>query len=140
MPITVDLTGVEARLTPLPPGYYQAAVAACEQKTSRAGNPYISWVFNVVSPEEFMGKKAFYNTSLQHQALWNLKRTLIALGIPEQNLEGQIEFDASDFLGSECTLVVVEDEYEGETTGSVKQILPAGEVGEVEPEDEDIPF
>lgn len=137
MPISVDMTGITTTLTPLPPGYYQAAVAACEQKTSRAGNPYLSWVFNVVSPEEFMGKKAFYNTSLLHNALWNLKRVLLALGVPEENLEGQIELDTSEFLGAECTLVVVEDEYEGETTGDVKQILPAGEV---EPVDEEIPF
>jgi len=126
MPISVNLTGVETKATPLPPGYYRGAVSQCEQKISQSGNAYIAWVFTVVSPEEFMGRKAFYNTSLQPQALWNLKKMLQALGYSEDDLSGEIEFEPTDLLGIEATLVVVEDEYKGETTSRVDQVLPMG--------------
>ena len=127
MGINVNMTGVTVRPAALPPGYYQAAVAKCEQKTSRTGNPYLSWIFNILSPEEHVGAKAFYNTSLQQTALWNLKRTLIALGFKEEDLAGNIEFEPTDLIGWECTLVVVEDVYEGETTGKGTEGLPVGE-------------
>ena len=126
MPISINMTGVETKASALPAGYYQAAVSKCEQRKSRAGNDYLSWTFSIQAPEEFVSRKAFYNTSLQQQALWNLKRTLIALGFAEGDLAGDIDFEPSDVLGVECTLVIVEDEYNGETVGRVDQVLPAG--------------
>ena len=127
MAIRLNMTGVSVKATPLPPGYYQAVVAQCEQKTSQSGNPTLAWQFAVTEPEEFVGRKAFFNTSLQQQALWNLKRTLLALGFEEDDLEGEIDLDPGDLVGIECTLVVIEDEWQGETTGRVDQVLPAGE-------------
>lgn len=128
MPISINLTGVKTTPTPLPPGYYQAEVSACSQKYSPQGNAYISWVFIVTVPEEYAGRKAFFNTTLQPHALWSFKRVMIALGYDEEDLEGEIDFEPSDQLGSECTLVVVEDVWKGETVGKVDQILAAGEV------------
>lgn len=136
-PISVNLTGVKTTPTPLPPGYYQAAVASCEQRTSKAGQPFIAWVFNVTAPDEYAGRKGFFNTSLQQHSLWSLKRLLIALGGTEEELAGEVEFEPSDMIGNECTLVVVEDEWEGETTGKVKQVLAAGEIDPDEAEAED---
>jgi len=126
MVISVNMTGVSEKGEALQPGYYQAAVSKCEVKTSKAGNQYISWQFNVLEPVGFEGRKAFFNNSLLQNSLWSFKRTLKALGYPEEELEGEVEFDPSDVLGVECTLVVVEDVYNGETTGRVDQVLPAG--------------
>jgi len=126
MPISVNMTGVETRPTPLPPGYYRAAVSGCEQKISKSNNPYILWTFGILEPEEFVGRKAFFNTSLQPQALWSLKRVLLAFGYEKEDLEGSVEFEPSDLLGVECTLAVIEDEYNGETTGKVDQVLAVG--------------
>jgi len=126
MPISVNMTGVETRPTPLPPGYYRAAVSQCEQKISKTNNPYVLWTFGVPEPEEFVGRKAFFNTSLQSHALWSLKRVLLAFGYEKADLEGQVEFEPSDLIGVECTLSVVEDTWDGETTGKVDQVLAAG--------------
>jgi len=126
MPLNVNLTGVETKATPLPPGVYRGAIAKAEEKTSQAGNPYVSWVFNIIEPDEFVGRKAFYNTSLLPQSLWVLKKFLSALGYEDDQLEGQIELELSDLLGVEATLVLVADTYKGETTSSVDQVLPAG--------------
>ena len=133
-PISVNLTGVKTTPTPLEPGYYQAVVSKCEERTSDAGHPYVAWVFNVLEPEDFAGQKGFYNTTLQPQGLWSLKRLLIALGFSEEDLAGQVDFEPSDMLGMQCTLVVVEDVYKGETTGRVKEVLEAG----ITDEDEEV--
>jgi len=126
MVINLNMTGVNERGDALAPGYYQAAVSKCEEKTSKAGNKYLSWQFNILEPEECQGRKAFFNNSLLQNSLWSLKRTLIALGYPEEDLGGEVQFDPADVLGVECTLVIVEDVYNGETTGKVDQVLPAG--------------
>ena len=126
MVIHLNMTGISDKGEALPPGYYQAAVAKCEVKTSKAGNNYLAWQFNILEPEEYAGRKAFFNNSLLQNSLWSLKRTLVALGYPEDDLGGDVDFDPADVLGVECTLVVVEDIYKGETTGRVDQVLPAG--------------
>jgi hypothetical protein len=126
MVIPINMTGVTTKAAALPAGYYSATVAKCEQKRGKSGNQYLSWEFSVIYPEEFVGRKAFFNTSLQQHALWSLKRVLEALGYSEEALSGQIEFDPDDVIGIECTLVTVEDEYNGETVSKVEQILPAG--------------
>jgi len=130
MPISVNMTGVSIRKEPLPPGYYQAAVSKCEQAISKTGNPKVAWQFRITGPEEFIGRKAYYDTSLLHDALWKLQLLLVGLGFSKEEVqgddEGNLEFEPSDMLGLECTLVVIEDEYKGETTGKVDQVLPAG--------------
>jgi len=126
MPLSVNLTGVETKASALPPGMYLGAVDKAEEKTSQSGNPYVSWVFNIIEPDEFVGRKAFYNTSLLPQSLWVLKRLLSALGYEDDQLDGEIELELSDMIGVEATLVLVADEYKGETTSRVDRVLPAG--------------
>lgn len=128
MAVHVDMTGVSTTFEPLPQGYYQAVVEKCEQTLSKEKKtPMLRWVFNVTEPEEFIGRKAFYNTMLVKNSLWVLKRLLIALGFgTEESLDGDLEFEEEDMIGSACTLVVVPDEYEGKTTSRVDEILEAG--------------
>jgi len=128
MSVRVDLTGVSTTFEPLPQGYYQAVVEKCEQTLSKEKKtPMLRWVFNVTEPEEFAGRKAFYNTMLVKNSLWVLKRLLIALGLgTEESLTGEIEFDEEDAIGLPCTLVVVPSEYEGKAGSQVDEILEAG--------------
>ena len=128
MPITINMTGVKMVPTPLPPGYYQAEVVQCEIKKSQAGNDYVSWGFQITEGE-YSGRKAWHNSSLLPQSLWSFKKTLVALGFPKEDLAGEIQFDPAATLAAQCTLVVVEDEYQGETKGRVDKVLSAGVVG-----------
>lgn len=130
MAINIDMTGVQTSPTPLPPGYYQAEVVQCEVKKSAAGNDYISWGFNITEGD-YAGRKAWHNSSLLPQALWSFKKVLIALGFPKEDLAGEIQFDPAAVLQQPCTLVVVEDEWQGETKGRVDKVLTAGIVGAV---------
>jgi len=124
MPIHVDLTGISTELEVIPPGYVLAQVSGCNQVLARSsGKPTINWEFTIQDPEAYAGRKAFYNTSLQPQALWNLKRVLTALGWPEDDLEGELDFDEEDTLGMECILEIEEDIYEGRTVSRVARVL-----------------
>ena len=139
--VHVDMTGVSTTFEPLPQGYYQAVVEKCEQTVSKEKQtPMLRWVFNVIEPEEFAGRKAFTNTMLVKSSMWVLKRLLIAIGLgTEESLsvkdeEGNtiIEFDEEDTLGLECTVVIVPHEYEGRSTTQVGEVLEAGAYEEVE--------
>ncbi|MBD3268524.1 DUF669 domain-containing protein [bacterium] len=140
--INIDMTGVKTEIEPIPPGVYDATVVEVEQKTSKKGNPYLNWKFDA-EPNPDTGfdgtTPAWYITSLLPDALWNLKRTLKALGIPEDELEGELQLDPIDLIGLECTLVIVADFYDGEETTRVDEVLPAGaEVDRTPTEDEDL--
>jgi hypothetical protein len=127
--IHVDLTGVSTELEPIPPGIYNATVVEVEQKTSKKGNPYLNWKFDVEpNPDTgFDGSTpAWSTTSLLPDALWNLKRTLQALGYTEDQLEGELALDPFDLVGLECTLVIVADWYEGKEVSRVDEVLPPG--------------
>ena len=130
MPININMTGVKTAPTPLPPGYYQAEVVQCEVKQSQAGHPYVSWGFSITEGE-YAGRKAWHNSSLQSQSLWSFKKTLIALGFPKGDLEGEIQFEPTAVLQLPCTLVVVEDEWQGVTKSRVDKVLAAGVLGAV---------
>ena len=128
MPININMTGVKTTPTPLPPGYYQAEVVQCEIRHSQAGNDYISWGF-AITEGDYAGRKAWHNSSLLPQSLWSLKKTLIALGFPKEDLAGEIQFEPAELLELTCTLVIVEYEWQGETKGRVDKVMEAGIVG-----------
>jgi len=137
----VDLTGVSTEIEALPIGYYPAQVSGCERQMARSsGKPTVRWEYTITEPEEYAGKKAFHNTSLQPQALWNFKRTLIALGWDADELEEEITFSPEDVLGQECVLQIGNEPYEGIMRTRVERVLPADtEVG-IDVGIDEIPF
>lgn len=122
----VDLTGVSTEIEALPIGYMLAQVSACERQLAQSsGKPTVRWEYTITEPEEFAGKKAFHNTSLQPQALWNFKRTLIALGYDPDELEEEIVFVPDDVIGMDCVLQIGNEPYEGIMRTRVERVLPA---------------
>jgi hypothetical protein len=135
MPIKVNFSGVTDEFEAIPPGRVRAVVKSAEQKTSDSGKPYIAWSFAVKEPEHLKGRQAWLNNSLLPQALWALKRTLVALGVDPVDLAGEIELDPQDFVGSECVLVIGNEKFEGVNRHRVMRVLPAetelGEAGDL---------
>lgn len=129
--IRVVLAGVRTELPQLPPGYYPAEVDQIEYvaQSKASGQPFLNWRFTLTEGE-FKGQKAFFVTSLQQDSLWNLKRTLIELGVDEATLDDEegVEIDPDQLKGVACTLVVEPDEYQGAYKGSVTRVLPPGAV------------
>jgi len=126
----VDLTGVETRtFEPLAMDQCivegSGLVYTAESKRRKA--PKVQFIMNAVSDLEGNpiegNRKLFYEVSLQEQSLWNLKRTLIALGDSEEDLEGEIDLEKEDYVGRQAIAVLYMDDSDAAkgTTGEAKQ-------------------
>ena len=122
MGIRVDFTNVSSGFEKIEPGNYLARVKSVEQKMSQANKPYLSWQFTIIGGE-YDSRTAFYMTSLSPNALWKLKDTLInAFGYTKEDLAGEFDLDIQDLIGQECTLVIGEEEYQGEMRDRVLDV------------------
>lgn len=134
MGIKVDFTGVEAReFEPLPTGRYQVQASGAQVlQGGESGADYIAWEFTVQGGD-FDGRKGWLNTSLLAQSLWNVKRVMLALGVPEEAISGEIEdIEAlvESLMGKEAIMVVGHRKWEGEVRQDVRRILPLSGAGE----------
>jgi hypothetical protein len=125
--LRVDFTDVrDGGFEPLPEGEYEATVFEVEQKVGQSsGKPYLNWQFKLQDPN-YDNRRAFFMTSLSPNALWKLKDTLKALGVDEEDLAGNFELDPQELVGTECTIKIGHEEYNGEVRDRVLDVLPAG--------------
>jgi hypothetical protein len=130
MGIKVNLTGVEMRsFEPLPLDQVVARLddVVYQEKSKRSGEPKVQFVMTAL--RDLKGnvvpgnRRLFYEVSLQDKSLWNLKRTLVALGDDLEDLEGEVDIEKSDYVNRECVAVLYIDDSEAAkgTTGVAKQ-------------------
>ena len=131
----IDFTGVESRtFEPLPVAKYDVKVSAAQFNPSsqRSEEAFISWEYTV-DGGEYDGRKAFHNTSLQPQALWSTQRTLMALGMPKEEVDEldwstedpeKIQSDLYELLERECCVTIGHRKFEGENRQQVRRVLP----------------
>ncbi len=126
----VDFTGVEARtFDPLQMDHCVVEVAdmVYTEKSKRSGAPKLQLVLTAVSDPDGNpiegNRKLFYEISLQDQSLWNLKRTLLAFGDSEEDLQGEIEVEKEDYVGRQAVAVLYMDDSPAArgSTGEAKQ-------------------
>lgn len=112
-------------------GTYAAKVKKIEEKTGRdSGAEYLQWTLELTD----VGARVFFITSLQQQALWNLKRLLKALEMPHS---GEIDIDFDDCRGRQLMVDIENEDYQGEPRPRVRDIHPHPEGAMTE---EDVPF
>ena len=141
MGIKVNLTGVEMKsFDPLPLDRVIIKVddVVYQEKSKRSGEPKVQFVMTALKDmqgAEIPGnRKVFYEVSLAEGALWNVKRTLIALGDDPKDLEGNIDIEKEDYVNRKAVAVLYVDDSEAAkgATGKPKQKvrrlepLPAG--------------
>lgn len=94
-----NLDEVEVRGNePLPTGDYVLRIAKEPEVRDGSEHPYLNWEFDIVEPEEHVGRKHWENTSLSPKALGmpnGIKALLQAAGVP---WEGD-SFDATLAVG-----------------------------------------
>jgi hypothetical protein len=105
---------VSGGFEPLPVGEYVCRIDGAEKVNTPAGTSYIAWSASVMEGEH-TGRKLFWNTSLQPQALWNVKALLVALGAP-MDASG---FNTEDCIGRKVILTVDVEEYQGRARNRV---------------------
>src|SRR5690606_24400744 len=92
--------------------------------------PYLAWELKTSG-----GYTLYHNTSLQPQALFNLKNVLLALGydVPDAVLR----LNLRDLKGREAYVEVMHEMYEGKKRARIVQFLSPDEGDEDELEDEE---
>lgn len=128
--IEIDMRGVSSRGI-CPEGIHKVRVQKVTREISeRSAKPYLSWELKTSG-----GYTIYYNTSLQPQALFNLKNVLLALGydVPDAVLR----LDLRELKGLEAYVEVMHEMYEGKKRARVVQFLGPDEVEEEELEDEE---
>jgi len=127
MGIHVDFTGVQDQAEAIPKGTYPATVFDMSADTSKNGNPIVRWEFKIDDDHPVAGNRhAWLINSMQPQALWALKRTLVALGANPGDLDSKVDITPEDYLGLPCRLVIGHEMYEGVIRSRVVRVLPAG--------------
>lgn len=139
--VKVNLAGITTgEFEALPRAYYNVRVSSFTEKESKKGKPMVEWQFTVTDGE-FKGRRIWLNNTLTKEALWAYKRTLLAIGFTEEQLEGDVEIEADEVVDLECVLKTDQEEYNGKTQTRVVGLYPAGTIPEEAGDDElEIPF
>lgn len=120
--LKVNMEGVESGGALIPEGDYIVAVDEITQEEGQSsGKPYLKFVLKVTEGSN-VGAKLYHKTSLQPQALFNLKNTLIALGQPVPNKAMNIDLDKLE--GLSMMVSVGHEVYEGKKRSQVVDVFP----------------
>lgn len=89
MSVVVKTKGVGISLEPVPDDTYEVALVDVKVGPSKStpGEFSYSLTLKIQTPPDFAGRNLFYAGSLQEQALFGMKRALVALGAPEDVTE-----------------------------------------------------
>lgn len=127
--VKVNFEGVEASGKVAEGRHLLTVDGAPEVKTSEgSGNDYINWKFKAP------GGVIYHTTSLQPQALWNLRNVLESLGLEVE--ESMMDLDLSEMDGLTCGGEVEHETYQGKKRPRLIDIFPAEEL---EGEEDDKP-
>lgn len=130
--IEIDMTGVEVGGRLCPEGIHRVRVEEVTPETSTSsGKPYLAWRFRTVNGSH----RLYHNTSLQPQALFNLKQVLIALGVEVPQSVMKLNLDK--LVGRECYVEVEHELYEGRKKARIIDFLAKDSV-EGDEEDEEV--
>lgn len=90
--------------------------------TSKAGNPMWVWTF-VITKGDHAGRDFKMWTVLTDDAAWKIVETMKALGV-EYEAGEKISINKKQLIGTGCLLSIVDDEFDGNETSSLKRIFP----------------
>ena len=133
--VKVDMQGIETSVL-VPEGDYSVEVEEVSLETSdNSGKQYLSWKFKVKDEESNAKSLLFYNTSLQPQALFNLKNVLISLGVTVPN--STLKLDLEELEGLSCGVTVEHEVFEGRKKSRIVDFFPLDEKEDEKEEDEE---
>lgn len=124
MQITPDFSEAVESSNVITPGLYKARVEGVEQKTSKAGAPYLKWTMSIFGAE---GNNARYNNfKLWHTTMLSGKGAGILRDFLTATLGEARQFQTDEVLGKEVSVLVkirrLEDGKEVNDVGSVKAL------------------
>ena len=130
--IEIDMTGVGVGGRLCPEGIHKVQVEDVTPEISASSEkPYLAWKFRTADGSY----RLYHNTSLQPQALFNLKQVLIALGVEVPNSVMKLNLD--EVVGRKCYVEVEHEMYEGKKRARIIDFLAKDAVEEFEDDEEE---
>lgn len=111
--VKVSFKGVEGKRALPDEGEHLATVLEVTKERGPKAD-YLKWVFEL---DDDAGK-AYTNTSLSKESLWNLRGLLEALGI-EIDQDDAMELDLTEYVDMRLGLVISHEDYEGKPQARV---------------------
>lgn len=102
----VDFSQVEDAQEPVPAGWFECALEKFQEGDAQSsGEPIVTLTFTITEGE-YAGRRLYRTHSLQSNALWALKRTCLALGASNEDLQGSVEIDdlLGGLIGAQCQI------------------------------------
>jgi len=141
----IDFGGVEqtvgARGRKIPEGNYLCKIVSVERrKGEKSKQPYFNWKFQVLEnsrgSKKQRGVPLYFTTSLQPDALFNLRNLIYSASDGKKNVAGKaVNFDPNSLIGQKIGVVVEDDEYEKKIRSKAVDVMPPSSL--VEDDDED---
>lgn len=122
MTLNVDFSKMEEP-TQVDPGMYDAMVADMFDGVTKSGNDKIVIVFSLLS-EGYEGRKVYADYVLSPKALPYLRRALIALGAPMDELRDKVTLNVESLRGLTCRVVIENTITPSGVFTKVKNVLP----------------
>ena len=115
--VSVNFKGVEGRGARIKPGEYLGEVSEVTLEKGKKAQ-YLAWTFDL---DDDAGK-AYFNTSLAKNSLWNLRGLLEAMG--EEVPDDEMDLDLEDLVGKRVGIIIEEEEYEGKKRPKMVDYFP----------------
>jgi len=119
--LSVDMKGVDVRKILPEDDYLVKVEEVTEEVGETSGKPYLLWKLKVAEGE-YEGTTLYHKTSLQPHALFNLKGTLIALGVSVPN--SVLNLDLNKMEGLEMGVSVEKGTYDGKPKNEIVEVFP----------------
>jgi hypothetical protein len=121
--VEVDFSGVKSGGgVRVAPGDYVVKVKSATVKASAAGKPMIVWMLSGLNGA-LKGQEIKHITSLQPQALFNLRNLLLALKV--NVAQGKMKIVPENYVGKTCGITVEDGEpYKGNVKSEVQAVWP----------------
>ncbi len=119
--LSVDMRGVDVRKILPEDDYLVKVEEVTEEVGETSGKPYLLWRLKVAEGE-YEGTTLYHKTSLQPQALFNLKGTLIALGVSVPNSVLNLDLDKME--GLEMGVSVEKGTHDGKPKNEIVEVFP----------------
>lgn len=142
----VNMTGVELKeFDPVPAGRYLARVSdmVYSAASKRSKQPKVDITLDLLkgidgeatTEAPYTNRKAFYTISLQDASMWNVLRTLVALGDDADELQagGELELEKEDYIGRFCFALLGQEEYEGVMRQRTRRLEPIPQTFDLTP-------
>ncbi len=132
--LSYDLSEIADAIPQLSVGTFPARLVSCTKgKSKNSGNPTLTWDWMLLGGPD-KGQRARSWTSLQEQALFNLKQHLIGLGFKKS-----VEVDTETLIGKKVRLAIqMRDRLvNGKTVSSASVVAVLPLVADTDSDDED---